>query len=129
MRYLTVSEVLEIHAAVIQIGGGGLGLRDTSGLEAAIAQPMMTFGGADLYPSVAEKASALGFSLIQNHAFVDGNKRVGHAAMEVFLMLNGWEISADVDEQESIIIGVASGQLDREAFCSWLAKHLTPLER
>jgi death on curing protein len=129
MRYLTVGEVLEIHAAVIQIGGGGLGLRDTSGLESAIAQPMMTFGGADLYPSVAEKASALGFSLIQNHPFVDGNKRVGHAAMEVFLMLNGWEISADVDEQESIIIDVASGQLDREAFSSWLAEHLTSLER
>ena len=129
MRYLTVSEVLEIHAAVIQIGGGGLGLRDTSGLESAIAQPMMTFGGAELYSRVAEKAAALGFSLIQNHPFVDGNKRVGHAAMEVFLMLNGWEISADVDEQESIIIGVASGRLDREPFSSWLAKHLTPLDR
>ena len=90
---------------------------------------MMTFGGADLYTSVAEKASALGFSLIQNHPFVDGNKRVGHAAIEVFLMLNGWEISADVDEQESIVIDVASGQLDREAFSSWLATHLTSLAR
>lgn len=90
---------------------------------------MMTFGGADLYTSVAEKASALGFSLIQNHPFVDGNKRVGHAAIEVFLMLNSWEISADVDEQESIVIDVASGQLDREAFSSWLAEHLTSLER
>ena len=89
----------------------------------------MTFGGADLYTSVAEKASALGFSLIQNHPFVDGNKRVGHAAIEVFLMLNSWEISADVDEQESIVIDVASGQLDREAFSSWLAEHLTSLER
>ena len=90
---------------------------------------MMTFGGADLYTNVEEKASAMGFSLIQNHPFVDGNKRVGHAAIEVFLMLNGWEISADVDEQESIIIDVASGQLDREAFSSWLAEHLTSLAR
>lgn len=104
-------------------------MRDASGLESAIAQPMMTFGGADLYTSVAEKASALGCSLIQNHPFVDANKCVGHAAIEVFLMLNGWEISADVDEQESIIIDVASGQLDREAFSSWLAEHLTSLER
>jgi death-on-curing protein len=58
----------------------------------------MGFGGQELYPSLGEKA-ALGFSLVCNHPFVDGNKRVGHAAMETFLVLNGWELAADVDEQ------------------------------
>lgn len=60
----------------------------------------MTFGGEDLYPTVIEKAIALGFSMIMNHPFVDGNKRTGHAALETFLILNGLEISASVDEQE-----------------------------
>lgn len=58
----------------------------------AVAQPRMTFGGEDLYPTIIEKASALGFSLINNHPFIDGNKRLGHAAIETFLVLNGFEV-------------------------------------
>jgi death on curing protein len=73
----------------------------------------MTFGGNELYPAVVDKAVALGYSVIQNHPFVDGNKRTGHAAMEVFLVLNGFEIQSSVDEQESIILQVAAGELDR----------------
>ncbi len=80
----------------------------------------MTFGGQDLYPTIADKAAALGHSLIQNHPFVDGNKRVGHAAMEVFLVLNGYEISASVDEQEEIILSVASGQMSRAELANGL---------
>ena len=64
-----------------------------------VAQPKATFGGVDLYPTVVEKATALCFSRVQNHPFVDGNKRVGHAAMETFLVLNGTEIDAAVDDQ------------------------------
>ena len=63
-------------------------------INSAIAQSKVTFGGVDLYPTVVEKAAALCFSLVQNHPFVDGNKRVGHAAMETFLILNGAEIDA-----------------------------------
>lgn len=84
----------------------------------------MSFGGESLYPTIAEKASALGPSLIQNHCFVDGNKRLGHAAIEVFLVLNGYEIEASVDEQEQIILSVASGQMDRAAFSKWLRQHI-----
>lgn len=81
MRYLTLDEVLELHSLVLQQSGGMPGLRDRNILESAIAQPAMTFGGQDLYPTVAHKAAALGFSLVMNHAFIDGNKRIGHAAM------------------------------------------------
>ena len=84
----------------------------------------MTFEGKDLYPSVAAKAAALGFSLIRNHPFIDGNKRVGHAAMELFLVLNGHEIEASVDEQEAVILDVASGDMEREEFLNWLEHHI-----
>lgn len=86
----------------------------------------MTFGGAELYPTVVEKAASLGFSLIQNHPFVDGNKRTAHAALETFLVLNGYEIRATVDEQESVILQVASGRMHRDAFVRWLNAHIKP---
>jgi death-on-curing protein len=84
----------------------------------------MTFSGVDLYPTIAEKAAALGFSLIMNHPFVDGNKRTGHAAMEVFLLLNGYEIGASVDEQEQVVLQLAAGELDRKAFAEWVLRHV-----
>jgi len=124
MRYLTVGEVLEIYSQVMKQSGGGVGIRDLGALESAVAQPRMTFNGGELYPTIVEKASALGFSLIQNHPFIDGNKRAGHAAMETFLMLNGYEISASVDGQVKIILGVASGKIDRNTFTEWLKNHV-----
>ena len=80
----------------------------------------MTFGGEDRYPTIVYKSAALGFSLIQSHPFIDGNKRIGHAAMETFLILNGFEITASVDEQEQIILSVASGTLECAKFSEWL---------
>jgi len=71
-----------------------------------------------------EKAAALGFSLIQNHPFIDGNKRVGHAAMETFLVLNHVEIRDSVDNQEKVILDVASGLMPRQEFADWLATHV-----
>ncbi len=120
MRYLTLNEVLELHRRIIAQSGGALGVLSLSALESALAQPRMTFGAEELYPTVIEKASALGYSLIKNHPFVDGNKRTGHAAIEVFLVLNGFEIDAPVDEQERAILQVASGDMDRAAFLAWL---------
>jgi death-on-curing protein len=89
-------------------------------LELALAQPRMTFSGEDLYPTIVDKAAALGFALIRNHPFVDGNKRTGHAAMEVFLFLNGYEIDASVDEQEQMILQLAAGEVQRKTFTEWL---------
>lgn len=126
MRYLTLNEVLDLYCRVMELSGGMTGLRDPNALESALAQPRMTFGGQDLYPTVVEKAAALGFSLIRNHPFVDGNKRIGHAAMETFLLLNGYEIEAPVDEQEQIILQVASGGIDLQAFTDWLRRHVVP---
>jgi death-on-curing protein len=86
MRFLNLREVLEIHRRVVDQSGAMLGIRDLGALESALAQPRMSFAGEDLYPSLVEKASALAFSIIKNHPFLDGNKRVGHAAMETFLV-------------------------------------------
>lgn len=124
MRYLTLEEILKLYQRIIEQSGGSAGISNLNGLESAIAQPQMTFAGEELYPSIVEKAVALGFSLIKNHPFIDGNKRIGHAAMEVFLVLNGLEINAAVDEQEQVILKVASGELGREEFTEWLRKHI-----
>lgn len=115
-------EVLELHHRIIEQSSGVFGIRDLGLLDSAIAQPRMTFGGEDLYPSLFEKA-ALGFSIIMNHPFVDGNKRTDHASAETFLILHGMEISALVDEQERIVLAIASGELGREAFVAWLQEH------
>lgn len=96
MRYLTLSEVVELHRRLLQLTGGAVGIRDLGALESAIAQPKAGFGGVDLYPTLVEKAAALCLALVEGHAFLDGNKRVGHAAMETFLILNGAEIDASV---------------------------------
>jgi death-on-curing protein len=124
MRYLTTSEILDLHRLVIERTRGSMGIRDLNLLESAVAQPAMTFGGVDLYPTFSDKGAALAFSLIKNHPFVDGNKRAGHAAMETFLMLNGHEINAPVDEQEQIILQVAAGTLSRQEFTDWVRVHI-----
>ena len=85
MRYLNLAEVLDLHRLVIAQTGGAEPVLDLRGLESAIAQPRATFEGRDLHVSLADKAAALCYSLILNHPFLDGNKRVGHAAMETFL--------------------------------------------
>jgi death-on-curing protein len=111
---------------VIARSGGRPGVLDRGKIESAVAQPQMTFGGQELYPTLAEKA-ALGFSLACNHGFIDGNKRIGHAAMEVFLVLNGHEIAAPVDEQEDVFLRLAGGQMSRDEFTEWVRQHVVPL--
>jgi len=123
MRYLNLGQVMELHRRLIEASGGAAGIRDLGALESALAQPKATFGQRDLYPSLAEKAAALCFSLAQNHPFVDGNKRVAHAAMETFLWLNGSELNASVDEQERLMLGLADGRVSREQLTSWVRDH------
>jgi len=127
MNYPTLEQVLELHQRVLQRSGGSPGVRDLGMVESAVAQPAMSFGGEELYPSLEEKAAALGFSLIKNHAFVDGNKRIGHAAMEFLLMLNGHEIVAPVDEQEEFVLRLAASEASREELVEWLKRHIVPL--
>jgi death-on-curing protein len=126
MRYLTLGEVVALHRRLIATTGGTSGIRDLGGLESALAQPRASFGGDDLYPGVIEKAAALGFSLVMGHPFMDGNKRTGHAAMETFLVLNGYELNAPVDEQERVMLELAAGELSRDNFLSWVRRHAVP---
>lgn len=128
MRYLSVSEVLRMYRSLMETSGGTFGVLSLEALESSIAQPRATFGGNELYPTIVEKAAALGFSLIMNHPFLDGNKRIGHAALESFLTFNGYEISGTVDEQERIILQVAAGTLRREDFTNWLREHIRSIE-
>ena len=127
MRSVTIAEILETYQRIMQQTGGLVAIRDFGALESALSQPYMTFGGNELYPSLAEKAAALGFSLIQNHPFADGNKRTGHAAMAMFLAINGYKIDASIDEQTEIVLSVASGKLNREGFTEWLSNHIQEL--
>ncbi len=123
-RYLTLNEILTLHERIAADSGGGIGVRDLGLLESAIAQPKQSFGGSDLYPQIHQKAATLGFSLISNHPFVDGNKRVGHAALETFLILNGRELVGEMGEHERIVLAVASGELSREEFTEWVRQHV-----
>jgi death on curing protein len=128
MRWLRLAEVLELHRRLIQQSGGMSCLRDLGLLEASLAQPRQSFAGVDLYPGLTAKAAALGFSLIQNHPFVDGNKRIGHAAMETTLVLNGFELSASVEAAEAAVLAVASGQLNRDALTRWVRANQQSLD-
>ena len=127
-EFLTLDDVLELHEAMINVIGGKYGVKDDKMLDSALAQPQMAFGGADFYPTAAEKAAALAFSLIQNHPFHDGNKRTGHAAMELFLDLNGYDFVDDLDEQERVILAVAKSEMGREEFTGWVKAHVVPRE-
>ncbi len=126
LQILTLTEVLELHAAVLKADGGLAGLRDRGLLESAIAQPSSSFDGVPLYPTLAAKVAALGFSLVMNHPFLDGNKRVGLLAMDVFLLLNGQELQAEDDDAETTILSLAAGALTREELTAWVGDHTIP---
>lgn len=123
MDYLSVLEVAVIHARLIQRTGGASGLRDLGLLEAAVARPQATFGDSDLYPSVWDKAAVLMESLVLNHPFIDGNKRVALVATGLFLERNGYTLEATQDEVYTFTMGVAEGAIDRVAIAAWLRKH------
>lgn len=125
-EFLTLADVLETHEAIINAIGGTHGVKDEKLLDSAHAQPQMTFGSEDFYPTTAEKAAALAFSLIQNHPFNDGNKRIGHGAMVLFLDLNGYDLVDEIDEQERVILAVAASKMEREEFTEWVKAHVVP---
>ena len=120
MRFLSLGEVLALHRRILAESGGRLGVRDLGAIASALSQPRVSVGGEDAYPTLVDKAAALGYSLIRNHGFLDGNKRLAHAAMEVFLVLNGMELRASVDEQERFMLSLAAGEVSREGLADWL---------
>jgi death-on-curing protein len=123
--YLSLEQILDLHDKQVRKFEGSEGLRDRGALESAVARPAMTFGGEDLYPEIAEKAAALMHSLVMNHAFVDGNKRVGASAAELFLEVNGYRLSASDDELEQPTLTVARGELDAEALAIWFRQRIS----
>jgi len=127
IRYLTVEEVLSLHRMVIEETGGNPGILDMGKIESSVTQPQMTFGGVELYPSLAEKAAILSFSLNRNHAFSDGNKRISYVAMRTFLQLNGYDLIGSHDEKEKIILAVAASKMEQEDFFQWVREHIQPL--
>lgn len=117
--YLSAEQLVALHAFQIERFGGLSGIRDRGGLESAAARPAMTFGGEDLYPDIAAKAAALMHSLVMNHPFVDGDKRVGIAAAELFLELNGARLAASDAELEEPTLSAARGELAAESLAIW----------
>jgi death-on-curing protein len=118
--YLSLEQVLELHRAQIRHFGGSAGLRDRGALEAALGRPPATFGGEDLYPDIEAKAAALMHSLVMNHPFVDGNKRVGAHACVLFFLSNDAEPAFSPAELVQITLAVARGEVAAEALAIWL---------
>jgi len=125
-RFLTVDEVLEIHLDQIQRYGGAAGLRDIGLLESAVHAPAARFGGRFLLRDPFEMAAALLVSLVNNHAFIDGNKRTGTAASLVFLLLNGFSIREDEPVLSDLVLAVATGTAGREHVADHFRSHAEP---
>ncbi len=123
MKTLSKRQVLALHSALIQEFGGSDGVRDEGLLESALAAPFQTFGGEPVYPSLQAKAAQLGFGLVCNHPFVDGNKRVGAHVMLVFLAVNGVDLHYEQQELIDIILSVASDKTDRHGLLQWILDH------
>lgn len=125
---LSALQLVALHAELMRAFGGRRGLRDQAALEAAAGRPGMTFDGEDLYPDLAAKVAALMHSLVVNHASVDGNKRVGAAAAELVVEVNGYRLHAPDTVLESVTLAVARGELSAEALAIWFRQRLEPAE-
>ncbi len=123
MIRLTTKQVITIHSSLIEVTGGTDGVRDMGLLESALETPFQTFGGKDLYPALIQKAARLGHSLVSNHPFVDGNKRIGIHVMLVFLAINGVEIECTQQELIDVGLSLADGTMNAEKLLIWLSSH------
>ena len=124
MIWITADDVIQIHSRVIQRSGGMDGLRDRASLEAAISAPMQSFGVQDLYPTTVEKIARLGYGLASNHAFVDGNKRIGAMMTQLLLKWNGFQMSLRSGELADMFIAIADGSAGESDLLAWIQRHL-----
>ena len=123
MRRIPVEEVIYMHSELVKATGGSDGVRDMGLLESAVNAPFQSFGGCDVYPTIFEKAARLGFGLSQNHAFIDGNKRIAAQAVLTFLALNGIEIDCTEFELFSLFYKLAASEVTFDGLTDWLKKH------
>ncbi|HAG65996.1 MAG TPA: type II toxin-antitoxin system death-on-curing family toxin [Ruthenibacterium lactatiformans] len=123
MKKLSKRQVVMLHEQMIRETGGLSGIRDAGLLESALESPFQEFDGTSVYPSVQQKAARLGFGLVKNHPFVDGNKRIGAHVMLVFLELNGIVLDYTSEELSEIILKLAAGDSDLQSLLSWILEH------
>ena len=123
MILLTTDEIIELHEKLVERTGGSRGLRDRNLLESAIYSAQAIFDNEEAYPTLEEKAARLCYSITNNHAFVDGNKRIGVFTMLMTLKLNSVKVSYTQTELITLGLSVADGSLDYEAVLQWIIKH------
>lgn len=124
--YLTVEQVIKYHDIALSIGGGGEGVFSYPLLESAVNSPRQTYGSEDLYPSIGEKAACYGFSIAENQAFIEGNKRTAAIAMLSFLELNDYGFNQSDEEIEEMFVSLGKKQVDRGEFIGWVMNHAKP---
>lgn len=123
MIWITVEDVIRLHSQVIQTTGGMDGIRDRSVLESAIYAPMQTFGGQELFPSEIEKIARLGYGLASNHAFIDGNKRIGALMTQLLLKWNRYCLELEAGELADMFISIADGAANEADLLEWIRQH------
>ena len=120
MIWITLEQIIELHTLVIKRSGGLDGIRDKGSLESAIAAPLQSFGGQDLFPGEIEKIARLGYGLSSNHAFVDGNKRIGALATQLLLQWNGYHLPLRENELSDMFIAIADGRATEQDLLNWI---------
>ena len=121
---ITLQEAEKIHRILIEKFGGAGGVRDMRGLDSALKRPYATFGKKELYPTPIEKAAAIIESIIINHPFLDGNKRLGYVLMRLLLLEQHYDIIASNSEKYSFVLSISEGELSFEDICTWIQKHI-----
>ncbi|MCD7954724.1 MAG: type II toxin-antitoxin system death-on-curing family toxin [Lachnospiraceae bacterium] len=123
MIILSKEQILLLHTQLLEETGGSDGIRDEGLLDSALNAPFQGFGDTDVFPSIQQKAARLGYGLVKNHAFVDGNKRIGAHAMLVFLALNKIELNYTQEELSEIFLQIAAGESGFEELLRWITSH------
>ncbi|QKJ30548.1 type II toxin-antitoxin system death-on-curing family toxin [Mucilaginibacter mali] len=124
---IILEEVIQLHNEIINLSGGGNGLRDEGSLMAALARPFATFDQIDLYPTAIEKATAIFESIVINHPFIDGNKRTSYVLMRLMLREGGWDINVTEDEKYEFVIAASTGEIRFDEIKAWLEAKATKL--
>lgn len=124
MIWVSADDVIALHSKIIKKTGGIDGVRDRSGLEAAVAVPLQSFGGEDFYPTTIDKIARLGYGLAANHAFIDGNKRIGALMTQLLLQWNGYRLVLNRGELADMFIAIADGSAGEIELLDWINKRI-----